>query len=808
MFKKIAILFLAAATVILTAGCQMATSTTPTTTDTTTGTTGTTSTTLFTGTITLDESALILAQNAAAQLNYTLDFTNVSGTLIVFTSSDETVATVSAEGLVTAIGPGAAEIRAAYSETVYAVCTVTVPATYVLTAPNKAIYSLGEDLSVRGGSLAVYDADGERIETIALTAAMITAFDPEAVGEQIVQFTCLGMAFGFSIYILNTKQEAVLFDDFILLSATPAAATKIEFALTKGDVDLLIDAVGSVYDYQEIQIYAYFTAPSGDVKKISAFWYQEYREAITGTVVNPRNNLEGTVTVLPNDFAIVLAYLPENDPQYRMRYETAETGDFDAEVYVTVDGAVIQTFTKEFSVAADPASDYRGYVTIDATSNRHFAFSAGGTYMPVGQNVAWYTSKDRKYYDYKAWFGEMGAVGMNYARVWMAAWGFSIFWDDVYDYDTRQGNMNSLDETLELAEENGIYVQLCLLHHGMFSAEVNPMWPNPSNTWYTDKYGANPYAELLASPGLFFTSDLGKMTFKNQLDYIVARWGYSDHILAWELFNEVDWIEEYTATAGTAWHREMAEYLDVIDPYDHLVTTSVKGDSFLSGVYNVFQLDAIDFVNVHNYGIYNHVATLPVRQKNGFNIFAKPILYAEVGYSGSGGQAQIAVDPTNITLHQELWGGMMGGGAGTGMNWWWESWIHPENAYGAFQGAATYAATMDLSGSAYALLSDVSGTALSNIACAVIGYRVDDRVYAYLYDSSYALNNPTVGTKHGVTLSVPGLATGTYAIVYRNTFDGTILAQTSVTVDASGLLVMTLPDFTTDIAIAATRIGG
>ncbi len=115
----------------------------------------------------------------------------------------------------------------------------------------------------------------------------------------------------------------------------------------------------------------------------------------------------------------------------------------------------------------------------------------------------------------------------------MAAWGFSIFWDDVYDYDTRQGNMNSLDETLELAAENGIYVQLCLLHHGMFSAEVNPMWPNSTNSWYIDKYGANPYAELLANPGLFFTSDLGKMTFKNQLDYIVARWGYSDHILAW-----------------------------------------------------------------------------------------------------------------------------------------------------------------------------------------------------------------------------------------------------------------------------------
>ena len=42
----------------------------------------------------------------------------------------------------------------------------------------------------------------------------------------------------------------------------------------------------------------------------------------------------------------------------------------------------------------------------------------------VGQNVAWYTSRDRRYYDYVSWFGRMGDVGMNYARVWMAAWGF------------------------------------------------------------------------------------------------------------------------------------------------------------------------------------------------------------------------------------------------------------------------------------------------------------------------------------------------------------------------------------------------
>ncbi|MDP3130283.1 MAG: cellulase family glycosylhydrolase, partial [Bacillota bacterium] len=378
------------------------------------------------------------------------------------------------------------------------------------------------------------------------------------------------------------------------------------------------------------------------------------------------------------------------------------------------------------------------------------------------------------------------------------------FMQQVYQIQT---NMNSLDNTIELAAESGIYVQLCILHHGMFSENVNPMWPGSDNTWYTDKYGANPYGEILDNPGQFFTADVAKESFKNQLSYIVARWGYSDHLMAWELFNEVDWIEQYNATSGTAWHREMAEYINDIDPYGHMVTTSVKGDSFLSGVYNVFDLEAIDYVNVHSYGIYNHVTALPTRQKTGVLAFQKPILYAEVGYSGNGGAAQLEVDPANVTLHQELWGGMMGAGAGTGMNWWWESWIHPSDAYHAFQGAAAFGAVMDLTGGTYAILADV-GASVSNVACKAIGYRLGDRAYAYVYDQSYNLDNQTVSTKSNVTLTIPGMTPGSYVVRLYDTVTGAILAQSIVVVGAGGSFQTSLSGFSADIAVAVERTAG
>ncbi len=69
-----------------------------------------------------------------------------------------------------------------------------------------------------------------------------------------------------------------------------------------------------------------------------------------------------------------------------------------------------------------------------------------------------------------------------------------------------------------------------------------------------------------------------------------------------------------------------------------------KRRSFLSGVYNVFEVDA-SISSMSTIMVLQPCRHPSGPQKNGFGIFAKPILYAEVGYSGNGGQDQIAVGP-------------------------------------------------------------------------------------------------------------------------------------------------------------------
>ena len=66
------------------------------------------------------------------------------------------------------------------------------------------------------------------------------------------------------------------------------------------------------------------------------------------------------------------------------------------------------------------------------------------------------------------------------------------------------------------------------------------------------------------------------------LRYFVARYGYSTSIMAWELFNEVQFVDRIREkndwdTVGK-WHDEMAKYVRSIDTNHHLITTSSELD--------------------------------------------------------------------------------------------------------------------------------------------------------------------------------------------------------------------------------------
>ena len=68
--------------------------------------------------------------------------------------------------------------------------------------------------------------------------------------------------------------------------------------------------------------------------------------------------------------------------------------------------------------------------------------------------------------------------------------------------------------------------------------------------------------------------------YQKRLRYLIGRYGYSPHLLAWEFFNEIDNVfGPLNGDDVVAWHRQMGQWLHAHDPYGHLVTTSLTGDT-------------------------------------------------------------------------------------------------------------------------------------------------------------------------------------------------------------------------------------
>src|SRR5690606_29016805 len=93
------------------------------------------------------------------------------------------------------------------------------------------------------------------------------------------------------------------------------------------------------------------------------------------------------------------------------------------------------------------------------------------------------------------------------------------------------------DAVVDAAEEHGVYFQFVLQYHGQVSTSVNPN--SHENPWNAANGG------WLESPSHFFTDERARRLTRQKYRYIVARWGYSPSIMAWELFNEVELTDGY-----------------------------------------------------------------------------------------------------------------------------------------------------------------------------------------------------------------------------------------------------------------------
>jgi hypothetical protein len=317
-----------------------------------------------------------------------------------------------------------------------------------------------------------------------------------------------------------------------------------------------------------------------------------------------------------------------------------------------------------------------GFVHVNGT---RFVADSGQPYFPLGHDLCW------RYPDIPPLtelLHRMGAAGMNWTRIWACAWDGKnpvLIRHNAYAAQEKgtwreaaplgeflPAALRQWDELVGAAEASGVRFQFVLFHHGLFSTKADANWNE--HPWSRANGG------FLDKPQDFFTNETAREYSRRWLRYAIARWGHSPAVLAWELFNEVEWTDaiqkDQNWPAVDAWHNEMAAFVRSLDPYHHMVMTS-------SAMQHPELYATMDYYQPHAYP--REVFTAIAGNKP---LPGKPWFYGEFG------RGTVEINPNErLVVRDGLWAGMLAGHAGAAGYWFWER-VVKQDLYSEFSHAA------------------------------------------------------------------------------------------------------------------------
>ncbi len=373
-----------------------------------------------------------------------------------------------------------------------------------------------------------------------------------------------------------------------------------------------------------------------------------------------------------------------------------------------------------------------------------------------------------------AWFDELSLreVGQSAELLWEA---------DVNR--PRRGFYNPvdcfmLDELLAAAERNGLYLQLCLLTRDLYMADLK----DPQSPQY----------------------DRAIADARKLLRYAVARWGYSTSVAAWEYFNEMN-----PGLPTDRFYSELGEYLERIDVYRHLRTTSTWGPSAKD-----CRHERIDIPQVHYYlrpsekKLPNEVeATLDRVAFLRKHAPAKPVLVGEFGLATDrwGLSEQMKADTQLVHFHNALWASALSGASGTVLFWWWDQ-LDRMDCYAHYRPLAQFVA--DIPWTSAGLKPAQVKTNEERLL--VVGLQSDRQAYLWILNrqatwADSIAHGVVPESIDGASLQVSGLAPGSYEVQWFDTSAGGVTSRERQSA-ADGALQLAVPALVRDTACKIRRL--
>ena len=420
-------------------------------------------------------------------------------------------------------------------------------------------------------------------------------------------------------------------------------------------------------------------------KSVLQYQKAEWDIELTTLFVNPYDLNELTLDMVitsPNTAKLVLpcyyvAGKSGSKSQWKARFTPREAGRYSYRLELKK--ATGESFsTDEMSFVAK-ASNSKGF--LNPNNLWTFKYDNGTLFRGIGKNICW-ESRDEddsryfkklhedKRFNYNYMLKKLAANGGNFFRTWMIYWNLPVDWKKVQNNNRYQNTenyynesgMKRMDELVQLCDSLGIHMMLALESH------VGLM----GSGWETSSYNVLNGGSA-KTPTEFFALPATRAQYKNKLRIMVARYGYSPSIGAWEFFNEVDNAmynggpdNQIPADVVADWHNEMSTFLKSIDPYKHMVTTSVSHRD-IPGMNDLKNMD------INQRHIYKNTAGIPSALMDYTAKHQKPYIIGESGYEWDWSKDFNAIAPEmDADFRRALWLGLFNPTPVLPMSWWWE----------------------------------------------------------------------------------------------------------------------------------------
>jgi hypothetical protein len=314
----------------------------------------------------------------------------------------------------------------------------------------------------------------------------------------------------------------------------------------------------------------------------------------------------------------------------------------------------------------------------------------------------------------------------------------------------------------------------------------------------------------------FFTLSEARRQFRNRLRYTVARWSYSRHVLAWELWNEINAVDRDVSSDRpllTGWNKEMCAYLKSIDPAKHLTTNSLGSSGFWP---EMWELPENDFAQTHNYygwhraedeELAHDMAGFALKWLEPVRHFRKPYLFTEFGVIREKPDFRVLCDRDSegVHLHNGLWAPLAHGAAGTGHLWWWGQYVDPKNLYFHFLPVARFTADIPWTSEGF----QQAAVKADHPRVRALGLRGRTMSILWVQNADHTwwnvVHKKPIPAIEGARLTLAGCPQGRYRVEYWDTWTGVVTRETDLR-SSRGEIELALPRLERDAALKVVRL--